>query len=84
MGQTNPVTVPSNICFTPVEAHGLAEMKIQGEKDHADLADCHAAYHSCVENAHPSIQWFQEPTVIVGGFALSIGLGMLIYGIAHK
>ena len=68
-------------CYGPQQVSALAVYKKACDVCKLDLSDTQKALDRCYQNGKPSTDWWAAPTVIVGGMALSVSLGVLI-GIA--
>lgn len=64
--------------LSDVDVKDLAAFKKDCDATKLDLADCNQALADCVLEGAPPSAWWSNPTVIIGGFAVSAGLGVLV------
>jgi hypothetical protein len=62
----------------PTVKGALAEVIKEVYKCHSQLHITEQYLDVCQAMDKPTIQWFQEPTVIIGGMAVSFSLGVLV------
>jgi hypothetical protein len=62
--------------------HNIAQNLIDGEVCKKDVVSLQAAYNDCAANHHPALQFWQQPTVIIGGFTVAFSFGA-IFGLTH-
>lgn len=74
-----PAPNPSGFsCFSPIEIRNLAEFKKSCDVCKLDLKDTKKTLQTCVDHGAPATAWWADPKIIVGGFAVSFGLGAII------
>jgi hypothetical protein len=67
-------------CISEQGVHALAERERKCQKCDLDLKTIKAAYEVNLKETHPKLQVWQQPTFVIGGFAVSLGLGALFVG----
>ena len=65
-------------CFSGHEIKSLANFKKKCDVCKLDLADTKKTLQKCVDHGAPATAWWADPKIVIGGFAVSLGVGALI------
>lgn len=69
---------PGHLCMDDGELKDLAAFKKSCDVCKLNLKDTQAAYQVCVDQGAPATAWWADPKIVIGGFAITLGLGALI------
>jgi hypothetical protein len=64
-------------CFSPVEMSYLAAYKKSCDVCTRDLKDTKGTLGKCIDGGASATRWWADPTFIIGGFAVSLSLGIV-------
>ena len=74
-----PEPNPANYtCFSADEIKSLATYNKSCDVCKLDLNDTRTTLEKCVDHGAPATAWWADPKIVIGGFAISIGVGALI------
>ena len=74
-----PAPTPAGYsCFSPDEIKSLAAFKKSCDVCRLDLNDTKSTLQKCIDHGAPATAWWADPKIVIGGFAVSIGIGALI------
>lgn len=71
-------------CFSQSEIGALANYKKACDVCKLDLKDTKETLQKCVDHGAPASAWWADPKIVIGGFAVSLGVGALIGAIIAK
>jgi hypothetical protein len=62
----------------PEQVQALANREVQCQKAESDLSLTTAAYDKCLANASSAGAWWANPTIVVGGVVIGVGVGAIV------
>lgn len=74
-GMENPA---GYTCFDQKDISNLATFKKRCDVLKLDLKDTQSTLQKCIDHGAPASAWWADPKIVIGGFAISVGVGALI------
>lgn len=71
-------TPGASTCFDAGEMKDLANYKMGCDVCKANLRDTEATLQKCISAGAPATKWWADPKFVVGGFALSFSVGLVV------
>lgn len=71
-------TPAGTMCLDQYEIKDLAAFKKSCDVCRLDLKSTQNTLKKCVDHGAPATAWWADPKIVVGGIAISLGLGAII------
>lgn len=65
-------------CFSPEDIGHLATYKKTCDVCKYDLRATKSTLQNCIDHGAPATKWWADPNIVIGGFAISLSLGVML------